>query len=91
MTDPAIAAELRSLRETVLTLMRYVGPRLSREQICTRLSITRTTLTRRVATGQFLRPMADGKWLLSEVVEWEARNTPTQPAQPGLKHPARNT
>ena len=80
MTDPAIAAELRNLRETVLTLCRYIGPRLSREQVCTRLGIHRNSLTRRVKTGQFPPPSADGQWLLSEVVEWEARTTPTQPA-----------
>lgn len=83
MSEAALAAELRSLRETVLTLCRMIGPRLTREQVCTRLDVSRNTLTRRVDQGQFPRPGADGKWLLSEVVEWESRTAPSQPARNG--------
>lgn len=74
MTEAAIAEELRSMRETINTLVRYIGPRLTREQVCLRLDISRNTLTRRLEQGQYPRPGKDGKWLLSEILEWEARH-----------------
>lgn len=73
MTDAAVAEELRSMRETINTLVRFIGPRLTREQLCQRLDISRNTLTKRIEQGQCPRPGKDGKWLLSEIVEWEAR------------------
>ena len=73
MTDPVVVAELRSLRQTVLTLCKYIGPHLTREQVCTRLGVSRNTLARRIEAGQFPRPGSDGKWLLAEIVEHEAR------------------
>lgn len=74
MTEAAIAEELRSLRETVATLVRMFGPRLTREQVCLRLGVSRNTLTKRLELGQYPRPGKDGKWLLSEILEWEARH-----------------
>lgn len=74
MTDAAIANELRSMRETINTLVRYIGPRLTREQVCQRLGVSRNTLTKRLELGQYPRPGKDGKWLLSEILEWEARH-----------------
>ncbi len=74
MTDPAIVEELRRLREAIHTLVRYIGPRLTREQVCLRLGVSRPTLARRLEQGQYPRPGTDGKWLLSEILEWEARH-----------------
>lgn len=74
MTEAAIADELRSMRETINTLVRYIGPRLTREQVCLRLGVSRNTLTKRLELGQYPRPGKDGKWLLSEILEWEARH-----------------
>ncbi|MFC7408900.1 helix-turn-helix transcriptional regulator [Hydrogenophaga atypica] len=74
MTDAAILAELRRLREAVDLLVRYIGPRLTREQVCLRLDVSRNTLTRRLELGQYPRPGKDGKWLLSEIMAWEARH-----------------
>lgn len=79
MTDQAVIAELRSLRQTVLTLCQFIGPHLSRDQVCTRLGISRNTLTRRIDAGHFPRPGADGKWLLAEIVAWEAQQSGLQP------------
>lgn len=78
MTDPAVVAELRSLRQTLLTLCQYIGPHLSRDQMCKRYGVSRNTLARRIESGHVPRPGADGKWLLAEVVDWEARQSGLQ-------------
>lgn len=71
MTEAAIIQELRqdvrSLRETVLTLL---NRRLSRQELADRMGITTRTLAKRIDAGQVPQPV-NGKWLLSEIVEWE--------------------
>lgn len=71
MTDYAIVQELRSLREIVLTLL---NRRLSRQDMAERLGVTTRTLARMIDAGK-VPPPTDGKWLLSEVVEWESLQT----------------
>lgn len=66
--------DVRSLQATIIVLCDQMGARLGREQMCNRYRISRNTLTARVKAGHVPRPGADGKWLLSEVVEWEARS-----------------
>lgn len=73
MTDQAIAQELHQLREAVITLTQFIGPRLTREQVRARLGVSNPTLNKRIESGQFPRAGRDGKWLLSEVLEWERR------------------
>lgn len=68
MTDDAILAELQRLREAVELLVRYIGPRLTREHVCLRLDVSRNTLAKRLEQGQYPRPGNDGKWLLSEIM-----------------------
>lgn len=58
-----------SLERVVVTLL---NRRLSRQEMAERLDVSLSTLMRRVKNGTVPRPNADGKWLLSEVVEWEA-------------------
>ena len=49
-----------------------LGTRLTRDQLCDRLGVHRNTLTRRLEQDRsFPRPGKDGRWLLSEVIEWE--------------------
>ncbi len=73
MTDQAIIQELHSLREAVVMLTQFIGPRLTREQVRERLGISNPTLNKRIESGQFPRPGKDGRWLLSEILEWERR------------------
>jgi hypothetical protein len=75
-----LVQEVRSLRETVLTLCKYIGPHLSRDQMCARYDVSHSTLARRVKLGYLPKPGTDGKWLLSEVMEWEDVNR-SEPAR----------
>ena len=51
-----------------------LGTRLNHNQLAERLGIHRNTLRQRLASdGTMPRPGSDGKWLLSEVIEWEQR------------------
>ena len=73
MTDPQILDRLDSLTTTVATFARLVGARLTRAEVLERLRISRNTLPVYIAERGFPKPCKDGKWLLAEVVEWEAR------------------
>lgn len=73
MTDQAIIQELHHLRQAVVTLTQFIGPRLTREQVRERLGVSNPTLNKRIELGQFPRPGKDGRWLLSEILEWERR------------------
>lgn len=73
-------SEVEELRRSVdelaasVTLMaKTLGTRLNRDQMCQRLDVHRNTLARKMQEPGFPQPGPDGKWLLSEVVEWEQR------------------
>lgn len=66
--------DVRSLQATIAALCSQMGARISREQMCDRYQISRNTLATRVKAGTVPRPGTDGKWLLSELVEFEARS-----------------
>ena len=67
-----IAQELADLRQTVAALVQAIGPRLTREQMCARRGCHRNTLASLIARGTVPRPDEQGKFLLSEVIEYEA-------------------
>ncbi len=74
----AIAQQLAELRATVhgfeQLLASVVGTRLTRDQLADRLKVHRNTIPRWMAEDvTFPRPDRHGKWLLSEVLEWEQR------------------
>ncbi len=75
MTETAqLIARLDKMTSAVQALAALMGARLSREQMAERLGVHRNTLTTRLATDPRMpRPGRDGKWLLSEVVDWEQR------------------
>lgn len=81
-TDPEVLAELRSIRANVEALQQQLaqvlkakGDRLNRAELARFLGIHRHTLRRRLDTDRTLpRPGTDGKWLLSEVLEWQSRS-----------------
>ena len=80
-TDPDMLAELKALAKGVLAIeqkfdqiMRAKGDRLNREEFARFLGVHRHTLRRRLETDRTMpRPGKDGKWLLSEVLEWQER------------------
>lgn len=76
-----ILREVRSLREVVADLRSSLQSALSvidkdhdrfigRQEMAERLDISPSTLDRRVKSGTVPRPV-NGKWLLSEVRDWE--------------------
>ena len=73
MTDTALLEKFDGLAAAVIALSRVMGARLDREAMAQRLGIHRNTLRSRMADPRFPRPGPDGKWLLSEVLEWEMR------------------
>ncbi|MBB3637168.1 helix-turn-helix transcriptional regulator [Variovorax atrisoli] len=61
--------------ETILVqIVRVRGLRLTRAEMCERLGVTSHTITYRMRRGELPKPGADGKWLLSDVIEWEGRD-----------------
>lgn len=73
-TEAALLQRIDQLATAVQTLTAALGTRLNRTQLAARLGVSRNTLTKRLAEDRTMpRPGADGKWLLSELVEWEQR------------------
>ena len=68
-----ILQRLDALTFATVELVRTMGARLTRAEMCNRLGITSNTLTSRVRRGHVPTPGKDGKWLLAEVIEWESR------------------
>ncbi len=71
MTEAIIMQRIDHLTAAVQSLSTMLGARLTRAQLCERLGIHRNTLARRLIDPGFPLPGKDGKWLLSEVMEWE--------------------
>lgn len=69
----AIMAELQYLRETIAQLCSINGARLSREQVCERLGVHRSTIKRYIDTGIFPAPGRDGSWALADIIRWEGQ------------------
>ena len=65
--------KIAGLTTAVATFARLAGVRLTRAEVCERIGIHRNTLTTYMADKGFPTPGKDGKWLLAEVLEWEAR------------------
>jgi predicted DNA-binding transcriptional regulator AlpA len=73
-TDIAILTDrLETLTRGFAHLARLMGARLTRQEVLERLGVHRNTLRSYIADRGFPKPGKDGKWLLAEIVEWEAR------------------
>lgn len=73
MSEQAILEKLNELTTAVATFARLAGVRLTRAEVCDRLGVHRNTLSNYIADKGFPKPGKDGKWLLAEVLEWEAQ------------------
>jgi predicted DNA-binding transcriptional regulator AlpA len=69
----ALAQRLDTMTQALAQLARLMGARLTRQEVLERLGIHRNTLRTYILDKGFPKPGKDGKWLLAEVVEWEAR------------------
>jgi predicted DNA-binding transcriptional regulator AlpA len=72
-TDTVILERLDALTAGFAYLARLMGARLTRQEVLERLGIHRNTLRTYIIDKGFPKPGKDGKWLLAEIVEWEAR------------------
>ncbi|MFN5350790.1 MAG: helix-turn-helix transcriptional regulator [Polaromonas sp.] len=71
-TPELLLAGFRAIQADFAQLCRVQGVRLTRQQVCDRLDIHRNTLNSYITDKGFPKPMRDGRWLLADVVEWEA-------------------
>lgn len=63
--------KIDALTDAFKLLAQAQGTRLNREQMCDRLGVHRNTLAKMSQEPGFPQPDRTGKWLLSEVIEWE--------------------
>jgi predicted DNA-binding transcriptional regulator AlpA len=74
MSDTEILVrKIDAMAENMKLMAQALGTRLSREQMCDRLGVHRNTLAKMSQEHGFPQPDRTGKWLLSEVIEWETR------------------
>ena len=74
MSDTALLDRIDKMTSAMQLMAAMLGTRLDRGQLAERMGIHRNTLRQRLASDtRFPRPGNDGKWLLSEVIEWEQR------------------
>lgn len=69
MSETAILERIDQLTRAVQELTKHLGARLTRAEVLARCQIHRNTLTRWQDERGFPKPGADGKWLLSEIME----------------------
>ncbi len=68
----ALAQRIEQLTSAVSHMASLIGSRLSLQQLADRLGVTtRTVYNMRTTDLSFPKPDTNGKWLLSEIVEWE--------------------
>ncbi|WOI43754.1 hypothetical protein [Acidovorax sp. BLS4] len=73
-TEAQLVDQVNKLTKAVQYMASMLGTRLDRGQLAERMGVHRNTLAKRLATDKsFPRPGKDGKWLLSEVIDWEQR------------------
>lgn len=74
MTDTAILEKIDLMTSAIKIMAVTLGTRLTRDQLAERLGVHRNTLRNRLTHDASMpRPGRDGKWLLSEVIDWEQR------------------
>jgi predicted DNA-binding transcriptional regulator AlpA len=74
ISDPDVLERLDRIELALLELAKVRGERVTRAQFMERLGIKRHTFERRMKAGEFPKTDAGGKWLLAEIMEWEARH-----------------
>jgi predicted DNA-binding transcriptional regulator AlpA len=72
-TIETLAERVAELTTAVAQGFRLTGARLTRAEVLERLRVSRNTLDSYIKTKDFPTPGRDGKWLLAEIIEWEAR------------------
>lgn len=72
--NEGLQSQVDTLVHAVKTLCIQNGGRLNRQQFADRLGIHRNTLVKFLARDRSMpRPGDDGKWMLTEIIDWELR------------------
>lgn len=72
--NATLQAQVDTLVHAVRVLCVQNGGRLNRQQFADRLGIHRNTLVKFLARDRSMpRPGDDGKWMLTEIIDWELR------------------
>jgi predicted DNA-binding transcriptional regulator AlpA len=76
MSEAQLLERIDKMTSAMQFMATMLGTRLDRAQLAERMGVHRNTLAKRLASNRdFPRPGRDGKWLLSEVIEWEQRQS----------------
>lgn len=75
MTNGEIVQRLELLTNAIHELAQAIGVRLTRAQLADRFGVHRNTLAKRLKEPGFPLPGKDGKWLLSDVIQWDRNNS----------------
>ena len=70
----SLSQRLEQHTAAVCTLAQNQGTRLNGPAMCARLGISRNTLAKRAKGKGFPVQGPDGKWALSDVIDWEQKN-----------------
>lgn len=73
MNESTLIQRLDALTKAVQYMAQTQGTRLTKAELANRMGCHRNTLRNRISEKGFPQPCADGKWLLSEIIEWEQR------------------
>jgi predicted DNA-binding transcriptional regulator AlpA len=72
MSESQLLERIEKMTSAMTLMASMLGTRLDRGQLAERMGVHRNTLAKRMCTDKsFPRPGKDGKWLLSEVIQWE--------------------
>lgn len=72
MSTDQLVLEIAALRTKVDALLDALGPRITREQLCRRRGCHRNSIPALMERGTVPRPDAQGRYLLTEVMAYEA-------------------
>lgn len=68
----ALRNQVNALTNAVTLMARVKGERLTTIQVQERIGRTRQTIMKMVRHGDFPEPCTDGRWLLSDILEYES-------------------
>lgn len=72
MSEAQLLERIDKMASAMQLMASMLGTRLDRGQLAERMGVHRNTLAKRLMSDKaFPRPGRDGKWLLSEIIEWE--------------------
>lgn len=71
ISEALLLERIDALTSAVQLLAASMGQRLTRAQLAERMGVHRNTISNLIKDPRFPAPCSQGKWLLSEIIEWE--------------------